>query len=745
MKRFLPAILTLPLLLALIFNSSPVLAQTINSPDDESSDVDDATPVGRVARLTVIQGDVSFLRAGVTEWAPAVENLPLLAGDQIYTERGSRAEIQLARGNYIRLSERTELTITELSDSAAQLEITEGTAIIRIERLSSAFHRFEIDTPNSAVVLQKDGLYRVDVRGEHNSSLIVRRGGAEVSTDEGSFRVREGNRLLVDTSVGGRLELAADTTRDDWDEWSYDRDNTIASTNANVAPDYVNSYETTYNNFYGASDLSSYGTWTNYSSYGQCWIPRVSAGWAPYRSGQWIWIPAAGWTWLSNDPWGWAPYHYGRWAYLSGLGWAWIPGFGSQYPGYGYRDYYWRPALVSFFNCPTPRGHYVGWYPLAPGERWRRPDHGRGNDHAHLQYPSPRDGWRRPVDGKYGVRPPQSRHGVTILPVEGFARGDRSAGRPVSPGTELSGWINRGARPGLPDVKPAPIAARPALGENDQRKSRRIAVPPNEIIKRPVVTRNPNADSSASLGAPRERRLISPRNPETGTKGPALIDTGEERRAERRARRAAQSEGSQSGTVSGGDRTPPKVRLGLPTPSEKVDDSELGRKRTPQSDGAAERPPRKAEDSSDPTRAERRRARREQSDTPTPGESNTPEVRRRDSENPHREGRPPTRDSESHENARPRDRGESTPRAEGRHEQPHSENRDQTRQERRQEREQQREQPHSENRDQVRQERRQEREQQREQPRSENHEQARPERHQERQERQQQQEQRKRP
>src|SRR6476660_9293726 len=129
MIRTLPKTLAPFLVLAILFLSSAASAQTTDSIDDESADVDDSAPVARVARLSFVEGDVSFLRAGVTEWAPAVENLPLLAGDQLYAGTGARAEVQLGRRNYIRLSEGTELTITELSASAAQFEITEGTAI----------------------------------------------------------------------------------------------------------------------------------------------------------------------------------------------------------------------------------------------------------------------------------------------------------------------------------------------------------------------------------------------------------------------------------------------------------------------------------------------------------------------------------------------------------------------------------------------------------------------------------------
>src|SRR5215813_11093790 len=209
MKRNLPTIVTIALLLLAQFLSYPAIAQTNNQSvrpiddiDQESNDdVDDAAPVTRAARLSFVDGDVSFLRAGVTEWAPAVENLPLLAGDQLYTGSRSRAEIQLARGNYLRLPENSELTISVLSESGAQFDLTEGIAIIRVERLSSTFRHFEVDTPNTAVIVQQDGLYRIEVQGEKSSALTVSRGVAEVSTDEGTFRVRAGHRMSVDTAT----------------------------------------------------------------------------------------------------------------------------------------------------------------------------------------------------------------------------------------------------------------------------------------------------------------------------------------------------------------------------------------------------------------------------------------------------------------------------------------------------------------------------------------------------------------
>jgi len=509
MKRTLSLLLTLAFLLALSPTQLTALAQEPATPDG-FEDVDDDAEVSRVARLSFVQGDVSFLRAGVNDWAEAVENLPLMSGDQVYTAGGARAEIQLARGSYIRLAEKTALTIADLSDSQAQFEVTEGAAIVRVERFASAFRRFEVDTPNSALVLKEDGLYRIEVQSEESSEVIVRNGAAEVSTSDASFNVREGQRLLLDTGAQGRIEIAAADSRDDWDRWSSDRDSTIDRVGSSVAPDYVNTYETTYDSFYGASDLSNYGTWTDVGTYGQCWVPRVGSDWAPYRAGQWLWVPRTGWTWLSSEPWGWAPYHYGRWAFANGFGWVWSPGFHRIPDRSRFRDYRWRPALVTFFNCPTSHGNYVGWYPLAPGERWRRHDRNWQAGNRSPQFPG-RNGSDRPGDGRYGIRPPA--RGVTVVPLEGFTRSDRNRIRPSAPTTDVADWIRKGARAGLPDIAPTPATSAPVIEAGERGNRRRVAVPPGGVINRPVVTRN-RTDDPVAGNQPRERRLINPRRPE---------------------------------------------------------------------------------------------------------------------------------------------------------------------------------------------------------------------------------------
>jgi hypothetical protein len=52
-------------------------------------------PPSRAARLSFLTGTVSFQPGGVEDWVPAALNRPLTTGDRLWTEAGSRAELNL--------------------------------------------------------------------------------------------------------------------------------------------------------------------------------------------------------------------------------------------------------------------------------------------------------------------------------------------------------------------------------------------------------------------------------------------------------------------------------------------------------------------------------------------------------------------------------------------------------------------------------------------------------------------------
>ena len=66
-----------------------------------------ADPPSRVARLGYISGAVSFSPAGEDDWVQAGINRPLTAGDRLWVDGGSRAEVQVG-GAMIRMDAGTD-------------------------------------------------------------------------------------------------------------------------------------------------------------------------------------------------------------------------------------------------------------------------------------------------------------------------------------------------------------------------------------------------------------------------------------------------------------------------------------------------------------------------------------------------------------------------------------------------------------------------------------------------------------
>ncbi|PYX33257.1 MAG: hypothetical protein DMG80_06525 [Acidobacteria bacterium] len=341
-------------------NSDP--AEPVQNQSAQNAPVQDqAPPKGTgVARVSLIHGDVSTQRGDSGDWATAVLNAPIVSGDRISTSDNSRVELQLDFANVLRIDARTQANITNLDRTQIQLQIARG--LVNYSVLKDSEADVEIDAPNLSVHPGRGyGSYRINVLGDDQAEVLVRKGEADISTPQGNKHVIAGQMIIVrGTGNATQSQIANAKARDDFDRWNSDRDNTILN---------AQSWNRTNRYYVGSEDLDSYGHWRNVPDYGQVWQPAAAAGdWAPYRDGRWVWEPYWGWTWVSYEPWGWAPYHYGRW-FMYDNSWVWWPG-----QSYGYANYrpIWAPAYVSFFGFGG--GGYgfgfgfgsVGWLPIGP-------------------------------------------------------------------------------------------------------------------------------------------------------------------------------------------------------------------------------------------------------------------------------------------------------------------------------------------------------------------------------------------
>ncbi|MGA7460498.1 MAG: DUF6600 domain-containing protein [Candidatus Korobacteraceae bacterium] len=301
-------------------------------------------PSGRVARVQYMSGEVSTQPGGVNDWVAANTNRPLTTSDRIWTDKNSKAELNVGDG-FLRMNSETSLTLTNVSDNTVQLELDQGTLSVTVRHLEAG-EIYEVDTPNYAFTITKSGSYRFDVYPNEDQSWVTVRSGQGEATGKGAaVKVTSGQQVRFSSGNSLTHMAYAAPQRDGFDDWVQVRDKRLDDS---LSARYVSP------GVIGYQDLDANGQWAPDSPYGPVWTPTsVPAGWAPYRYGQWQWIAPWGWTWVDSASWGFAPFHYGRWVYWNNA-WAWSPG------PLGYWNPYYAPALVGWVGGPG-FGIGFGW------------------------------------------------------------------------------------------------------------------------------------------------------------------------------------------------------------------------------------------------------------------------------------------------------------------------------------------------------------------------------------------------
>ncbi len=474
--------------------------------DDDTTTGDEYEETARVARVSLIRGDVQLQRNGSKTWERARVNLPLVEGDVLATTgHDARLEVQIDARNFVRVGGDSILRVVTLRDEGIALSLSEGTATLRLARFEPNKEYFEIDAPGTTLAAEKRGIYRLDVSREGRGvRLTVRDGGqARIYSETSGFTLRDGRsaELVSNGTNVGDWELSNAASFDSWDTWVDERERYLAS---RLRYDGRERYYDA--DVWGAEELDAYGDWVYVSEYGWVWRPYASSinsynNWAPYRYGHWAWVPPYGWTWVGDEPWGWAPYHYGRWVYYNN-NWCWAPrGY-----GYAYRRPWWRPALVVFVYIPTSYGEQICWYPLRHGQR-----DPRGRHYRRLEALGSRDLARLRRDNPAYLR------AITAVPAREFGR---QAARTQAASDEIARRAITGepVRGRLP-ITPIDRIDGQGTGELDRRGGRvATARPPTPNGTDPALQDRPTGAARRTPGVPldgelRRTRLYNGREP----------------------------------------------------------------------------------------------------------------------------------------------------------------------------------------------------------------------------------------
>lgn len=296
------------------------------------------------ARLSYMSGNIYIQRASDLGYEEGTVNMPISEGDRLGTTDG-RAEVYLGRNTYIRLDEKTKLDFMNFPKKGyelTRLKVWTGNIYLNVNNLEKE-KSIELHTPDASIYILDEGIYRIDVREDNETEILVFRGLVEAAGEEGSLLIKNEQRLAVSNGhFNSRPTSFFAAIEDGFDRWNESRNDKITK---RLAKTYLTGELEDFE-----YELAEYGEWIYISPFGYVWVPQgMAPDWHPYYYGRWAWFPLCGWSWVPYEPWGWCTFHYGRWHWSPIFGWYWIP------------MNIWGPAWVSWWWGYD----YFAWTPLS--------------------------------------------------------------------------------------------------------------------------------------------------------------------------------------------------------------------------------------------------------------------------------------------------------------------------------------------------------------------------------------------
>src|ERR1700733_10244332 len=180
-------------------------------------------PPSRVARISFLDGTVSFQPGGQGDWGSAAQNRPVTVGDKLWTDQASRAELQIGAAS-IHMGSMTALSFLNLDGNVMQVRVPEGAVNFRVRELREG-DVYEIDAPNLAFTVKQAGAFRVNVSENGDATTIVSiRGEGEVTTGGKTYPVHAGEQTEFEGADNPQVHESAAPAPDGLDRWAAERD-----------------------------------------------------------------------------------------------------------------------------------------------------------------------------------------------------------------------------------------------------------------------------------------------------------------------------------------------------------------------------------------------------------------------------------------------------------------------------------------------------------------------------------------
>lgn len=207
----------------LMCSTVPALAQSAQ---------DSLVVYAKAGRVNQLAGTAAVRHSKTDPVTALAVNDELVNGDLVATGVNTRLEVLLSPGTYLRLADNAEIQMisTELDD--VRLILRRGSAVVEVGSGPDESSRVQIAMPSGTAVIEKRGLYRLNVEGKR-SELLVMDGGTVLQP--AMIKVGEGKRVAVTNGVAEPItKFDKMTIRDALDGWSQERADYLAKANRSL-------------------------------------------------------------------------------------------------------------------------------------------------------------------------------------------------------------------------------------------------------------------------------------------------------------------------------------------------------------------------------------------------------------------------------------------------------------------------------------------------------------------------------
>jgi len=231
--------------------------------------------------VNLVSGTVTVARNdGTAGRLVAGESLDI--GDRVTTGDDGRAEVLLNPGSYLRVSSNSAFKFISTDLEDLKVDLSAGTAIFEV--IADDDFRVSVRMPKQRVVLNRTGVYRIDVTAEGNARLAVFKGDAFVGPNA-QTKVESGRVALLTTNGTSVSKFDRDV-KDPFDVWSKARGKDLMKANAQLQQkalrnSLLNSFDRR-----GWDMYNSFGLWIfNPMHSGWCFLPFGDGWYSPYGWG----------------------------------------------------------------------------------------------------------------------------------------------------------------------------------------------------------------------------------------------------------------------------------------------------------------------------------------------------------------------------------------------------------------------------------------------------------------------------